>query len=509
MASPRRHRRPLSTAAAASGALVIAAAIWLTGLPAHPPAPPRLLRDALAPPLETLSIDIESTASAGRGATARRARSALEVPVAKPATEVRATRSTFQARCLDVDGEPVEGATVTLRVGPAPTAEQRRGEGSRRTAIDAGSRSGPDGVIEWTASPPARTSCLLSFETDRPRLRASLVASTTSATFVDLGDLVLQPVTTVRGRCVDGAGHGLAGVEIRRCSEDDDAWAPASLMTPLVTRSGVDGRFEYDWSASALPTTSLHFLPAESFSPLVHSFETDDRGDTLDLDPIVFERAPSNAGIRGRLLGARGTPIADATVLWYEDGRVASRAESLFSSYEHARPRAASWTRTTRDGSFSILTRPGSSGRVVASDDRGHQISENVESGAASVDLVFTDTSLLMHVRDVDGRPIDLPPDAVCTVSQGRLFRSRVDEPRITPERLARGEYRVDVPSEQVTIGVTSASTKLEAEPRSRRAGFVPGLGQRPRRRDHRDAASPTSAACSPPVPGHRARRER
>jgi len=242
---------------------------------------------------------------------ARAALGSASATASRGATESEVSEATaleIAARLVDAAGEPLPGGWLRFR--HAPDVEAHADDDGRITlaSIDPrptteqplelwiGARGRQTRLFEWTG--PART--------------------------LQLGDVVLEPGGTLRGRVVDETGVGVAGAVVvfgglATISYRDPERGPPELYgnalssgarTPLVGASGPSGAFELDGLAPGHGTAWAR-TPT---GPWVQSEPIGIRpGDVVTGLELVVVEAPERA-ITGRVVDPAGRPVAGIPV---------------------------------------------------------------------------------------------------------------------------------------------------------------------------------------------------
>ncbi|HET6204691.1 MAG TPA: carboxypeptidase regulatory-like domain-containing protein [Planctomycetota bacterium] len=228
-----------------------------------------------------------------------------------------------------LDGNPLSGARVVL--GRVP----RSGSDSRVSRCDAG------GSFVLRGLPPGKYLAAAVSEGFAPAVRTGIGVHAREVARVDFG---LGSESSIRGRVVDDAGHGVPGARVR-------AWATDDSLNPLDDAPVPYGRAVTDAEGS-FRIGSLgpgeHFVTAAA-EGLVPSqgFDVDVPGaGVVEGIEIVLE---AGRALGGKVVGWDGKPVAGA--------RIAASMDYTATRRKYG-DRSVRWTRepvcTSEDGSFRI-----------------------------------------------------------------------------------------------------------------------------------------------------------
>ena len=222
-------------------------------------------------------------------------------------------------RVLDIDGEPLPRASLSMRASPAFAASQRRPERSWML-VRAIAWSDAQGHFEL-AGAFAMEGALIEVEKDG-YVPQRITLDADGALDIDIRlEPALQPHTPVRGFVVDELGAPIAGAVI------------AAAKNTAVARE--DGSFELA-SEGMQAKETLWVIAAERLPVQVEVFRRDDGGFHLP-DPFIVEVVHPSLAIEGRVVDAAGLPVAGALV-WCDDMTMAGSGREAFSVEDTVNP---------------------------------------------------------------------------------------------------------------------------------------------------------------------------
>jgi RNA polymerase sigma-70 factor (ECF subfamily) len=278
---------------------------------------------------------------------------------------------TFVGRCVDGEGAPIAAAEVA--------GETRRNDGGERLAT-AQQATAADGtfVLQLPIAPRSRQTLMIRAE-DRYQVEGDFVRSQPGQR-IDVGDVVLPLLGTVRGRVVDTAGNPQADVRLVLLAPRN---VPPMQVEPSFRNevtTDAAGRFELSLPA---PLARCYLLPGNrklttgEGAPFVLTAAQRD----LELE-LVVEPAP--APCRGIVVDEAGLAIANAYVSLNEN-------------------RAT----TDRDGRFEVLPDPnrGDGQRVVTATANGYRDGRAAwQPGQAEAVRIVLSSEPMLVIRVLDAR---------------------------------------------------------------------------------------------------------
>jgi len=245
-------------------------------------------------------------------------------------------------RLLNSDGSPAEEVILTL-VKAESSAEVVALSGGVPTA-DVGrvaaSHAGPDGVFRFTDL-PAGTFTMIASRKNRVEGCFRGIDITIAGEERDIGDKVLSPPVTLRGRVVDGSGHPIAGAHVAIQLQSADGLRRSSIrwLPELVTST------QGEFVAEGMPLGE-HFRVRASAKDFAKEEVVVDADRQFAKHPEIEIALRSAGSIAGLITNETGDPVAGARVtMWPEvaaGGEAAHRLDQRESVVSGA------------DGSFNI-----------------------------------------------------------------------------------------------------------------------------------------------------------
>ncbi len=311
---------------------------------------------------------------------------------AKPAA---ATETLVVARFLDEQQRPIADAWLRRRPDPADASSDSRGE-CEPSAGDGRARlrlRGSSDEVELQLEGGAR-----GFATEE------LAGTPAKDGSLDLGDTVLHPGGSVRGRVVDAAGHPIAKAIVVVAAESGDGPAadlellrnrgPGFASASRRARSGSDGTFVVDgialggsrawasvqdsrWSVSP----PIDIRPGSAADEIVLTIDSRDSTD------------PELADLEGRVFDAEGEPLAAPRIQVRQETRAQSFVDEMVGA---------------SDGRFRV--HPNARGARIGLDVRDengrymHAIRADLRAGAKGIEVRLLDPrTATLAVRDEHG----------------------------------------------------------------------------------------------------------
>ena len=336
--------RTLRAIVGAAAALLLGLAVYLVARPdeavdASSPSTVALATDPVPAPAELPAAPVGSAALLDAAGDAPRGAAPGPTSDAAPLTAAPVTLAdigqpvTLSGRVVDESGAPVAGAEVIHVASPAvvkalgrkkiPFGPQQPWADFVRTRTDEQGRFALHTHElprpEREARPPLQDGAYVSQEDPVPSL-AVLHPAFEAALHVcrgyragdyDAGEIALRPGCTLVGRLVDADGTAVGGGTVIASQldlPDDGRWGEWGVVKELMgATAGDDGRFTL---GSLWPGELECTVEAAGFVPLDKRV-TVQTGQVVDAGDIVLNRGGT---IAGRVLDARGAPVAGAKV---------------------------------------------------------------------------------------------------------------------------------------------------------------------------------------------------
>jgi hypothetical protein len=415
--------RALFVAATGAVAAVLAAALWLT-LSARRAADPAYPAIARAP---SAQVDVEggpeSEASAARTpldhADQRQVHARGPAPAPKPAAPEAPLVARIEARVVDEEGWPLEGATLTAPALPSAPKAESASDGRVQLEIEAlPGELLPEGALVFRF-------------TRADRARAERRAGVLDGETTFLGDVRLGPGASIEGRVSDPTGAPFAGAIV---STEDPRFEESGGAFDRMRRLGYSRQFE-SRRAETGPDGSflLEGLPLGEYA--IRPYARDGaRGEPTTVElaiagevrkvDLVLPRSPKPK-VAGTVLDPRGAPVAGAYVSLQTEPR---------------RPRS----RTDAQGRFEF-TVEGPTVELLAKDgeQRWDPATLTAAAGECELELRFAEPARIeVHVRDGDGRAI---PWSWIEIAEGRMLWPALPagESGIASVRLPQERFRL------------------------------------------------------------------
>ncbi|HEX5050843.1 MAG TPA: hypothetical protein VFZ65_03645 [Planctomycetota bacterium] len=403
---------------------------WLFGEGATEPNAANSPHTPAAPPAEAaadVTIDVAAVPAASTAQPDTTTRTEVAVPTPPAANR----DATLRGRCVDADGVPIAGCSVTLN-----------GWGANSERTDAWLRdhatppewtnppaqtTGDDGTFSFTFWPPPPFQFALRLGKEGRAARNGRWSKIDEGSTVEVGDVAMQPGVRLTGRVVDEVGKPMPGVLVNARAKEPGGGARFEMgrvgaETTNQARTKDDGTFELRyWLAPG--RYSLYSLANYKQTDLGEVDLSADR--PLEDVTLVLASKPAVPTIAGRVLDENGQPVRGAYIHCLES---ASSASMGFS-------------RTTSGGSgaFTIERDEGAPAEVFVKAERdGYDSAKTASSvpwGTADVELrLQRGGSLTVHVTDEANQPVENYTVRVIPRNTGR-FSS--DDPRVR----AHGPY--------------------------------------------------------------------
>jgi RNA polymerase sigma-70 factor (ECF subfamily) len=300
--APLRHTAWVFPAAAA--VLVAVGVGWWWRDP--PPKP----TSALAAP------DASGVASTAPSAASDAATAPANEQRAAPAVEgaVTATVTTLRGRIVDaVDRAPLGGGEVELSFAPGRFVTDEAGFREWPAPVTAHARA--DGTFAIACEPAAETHVTLQVRAPGHAPASAYWTSLRAGCEFDLGDVALARGCELRARVVDEHGAPVAGVElsIERRSGALGMREPFGPWSSFDTTSGADGRLPN----RVLPVPAAYGIAAGRVHAqwrVVRPTEIVLGSEPVTVVDVVVAPVPAREGFAGRVVDARGNPVAGVTL---------------------------------------------------------------------------------------------------------------------------------------------------------------------------------------------------
>jgi hypothetical protein len=411
--------RALFVAATGAVAAVLAAALWLT-LSARRAADPAYPATARAP---SAQVDVEggpeSEESGARTplvhADPRQAHARGPAPAPKPAAPAAPLVARIEARVLDEEGWPLEGATLSAPALPSALKAESGSDGRVQLEIEAlPGELPPEGALLFRFT-----------RADRARVERKAGVLDGETTF--LGDVRLAPGASIEGRVSDPAGGPFAGAIVS--TEDPHLEESGGAFDPMRrlgssrksesrrAETGPDGSFLLDGLPLGEYGIRAHARDGPRGEPAVVELAL--AGEVRELD-LVLPRLPKPK-VAGIVLDPRGAPVAGAYVSARTtpgrrpgekpDLRGLDRALGSLGAGLHQRVGA--------DGRFEFTVEVPTV-ELLAKDgeQRWAPATLTATAGERDLELRFAEPVYIeVHVRDGDGRAI---PWSWVEIAEGR-----------------------------------------------------------------------------------------
>lgn len=258
---------------------------------------------------------VERSATAALTANAERPPSSSERTPVMPseAAPVRAL-ATLRGRCLDPSAQPLTGVTASLR---SQVANQMRMDAWSKSndvpvPVELEVTTGADGVFAFSFWPPPPLTFNLALHKPGFAGKHGRWNELAPGETQDVGDVVLQPGTRLRGRLVDSSGEAIANAHIN-VVRTSPAAASAGLLHAaggMACRSGNDGSFESLGSLGA-GEYRLHVSERVVQEPKTLTLEG---GEEVRVVDIVVAKRDEGAALAGIVVDDQGQPIRGVDV---------------------------------------------------------------------------------------------------------------------------------------------------------------------------------------------------
>ncbi|MBL8800743.1 MAG: sigma-70 family RNA polymerase sigma factor [Planctomycetes bacterium] len=342
----------------------------------------------------------------------------------------------IRARVLDARSEPVSGAQALLEFGDGkgPSALVRA-DGALDFELPGDSVLASSDVLELSAS---------GFEPLR------VYAPVRLGETLELGDLVMRRTGLILGSVRDARGAPLEAAEVRleRLGERFGALREPPLTEILLTGAGLetaapvrveserDGRFRLDGVAEGYYRV---WIRAEGFARQCSAPVGVLQSETVTLEPFVLAPPAPERLVRGVVVDAQGSPVANARVV----GQRATLSREFHWSEGDVR------TTSDAQGRFTLVAEPGKGYMIAATDGPRFAVAYEVVGDPGERTLQLRDwPTLELAVRampigelEIEGvkDPADGPP-FTWQIAEG-VIGVRVERTREFTLRVVRGPF--------------------------------------------------------------------
>lgn len=319
---------------ACAALVAVAWLLWFADSPEPTPRDDSAAQTPAAPAAATGNVAEQLSVQPTPAEPASTSRTA--VPVEDPAT------ARLFGRCVDVDGAPVAGCTVTFSGWPGSKEEEwLRDHAALPPRLESPPvTTGEDGRFTFAFVPPPPFQFALECARDGMASVDGRWSSIQPGAAIDVGDVRMERGVVVHGRVVDQRQQPLADVLVtfERARTGADFGAGRGPLSPRQgeqTYTLADGSFRIE---PALPIGHYRVSAAQTFAVEPSQIELT----TSSLAPItiVVHVAEDVVGIRGIVTDEAGLPVANARIdANGADGRpVSSRGAAADGAFFVPRP---------------------------------------------------------------------------------------------------------------------------------------------------------------------------